>query len=155
MATHILNKTPDYSPHCDSAISGGTGIPVQAIEKILPLLHHGVAHDVVHDLLSQILQLTGTRQIGDILDYAFPEKVRTMVIDATDPMTRKRINDLLDALISKIKEAKPETDFSEYERLHKVPRRQLIVLGLVHNMAQYALSLNPERLKQKIDFTRQ
>lgn len=154
MTTHIVNKTPDYSAECVSTICGGTGIPIQTIEKILPLIHQGTGHDIIHELLFQILKLTRTREIGDILDCTFPEKVRRMVIDATDPMTRKMINDLLGALILTIKQANPEIDFSEYEGLGKVQWRQLIVLGLVHNMAQYAVLLNPEALKQKIDFAR-
>jgi hypothetical protein len=154
MTRHIVNKAPDYSPHCVSTICGGTGIPIQTIEKILPLIHQGAGHDIIHKLLSQMLKLTRTREIGDILDCTFPEKARRMVIDASDPMTRKMINDLLGALILKIKQANPGIDFSDYEGLGKVQRRQLIVLGLVHNMAQYALSLNPEALKQNIDVTR-
>lgn len=141
LTKHIIYCRQTYPENLISHMEQDPQISDKIINDILPLLHHEANREMIQTLLEQIQQLTCFQDITQIADDTFIERVKQKVVNASDPKVRKKINQAIECLVVILKKSNPATDFSEYDKLHKVPKRQLFIYGIWYRMHQYALTM--------------
>jgi hypothetical protein len=140
MARFIVNRDLPHEDSVITQIESDSGINADLIKQILGLLHHQDNLDIIGEMMTMILKMTRIKSLDAILAENALDNVRTRVIDASDPKDRGKINKLIDALVVNLKAQNPKAYFRAYEKLYKIPKRQLFIYGLWSDMREYALS---------------